>query len=321
MVTSFTGPAGAVRPGGLFAAIRAALPSLVPSEQRVAEVCLARPGEVVEWSAAQLAEAAGTSAATVVRACQSLGFRGFQHFRVELAREVGAAALHGELGRAGAADPVEQLVDTVFEAAAKVLADALGPLDRARLTPAVDLLDSAGRLLIVGNGGSAPVAQDAALRFLIIGRPAEAPGDSIIQEIAARLLAPTDVCLVITSSGANEPTLRAAEAARTAGATVIGITSYTSGPLAEIADITLVVGKPDWPVGTDTIASRLASLLLLNALQLAVGLRRENDPRRVSSLVPDILGHAVRAEPVEPVEPVEADHGDHDDHGDRARRR
>ncbi|WP_035920521.1 hypothetical protein [Frankia sp. QA3] len=50
------------------------------------------------------------------------------------------------------------------------------------------------------------------------------------------------------------------------------------GPLAEIADITLVVGTPDWPVGTDTIASRLASLLLLNALQLAVGLRRESAP-------------------------------------------
>ncbi|SNQ47905.1 putative RpiR familytranscriptional regulator with phosphosugar-binding domain [Frankia canadensis] len=289
--------AGGARPGGLFAAIRATLPSLVPSERRVAEVCLARPEEIVEWSAAQLADAAGTSTATVVRACQSLGFRGFQHLRLDLAREAGAAALRGEVGSTGSGDPVERLLDTVFAAATKVLADALGPLDRSLLAPAVDLLDRAGRLLVVGNGGSGPIAQDAALRFLLIGRPAEAPSDSLLQSISARLLAPTDVCLVITSSGANEPTLRAAEAARTAGAPVIGITSYTSGPLGEIADILLVVGTPDWPVGTDLIASRLASLLLLNTLQLAVGLRRGSDPRPESTAVTDLLGYALRAEP------------------------
>ncbi len=296
MVIPSPGPSGS-RPGGLFAAIRATLPSLVPSEQRVVEVCLARPGDVVEWSAAQLADAAGTSTATVVRACQHLGFRGFQHFRVELARETGAAALRGEVGWASGADPTERLVDTVFDAAAKVLSDALGPLDRSGLAPAVDLLDQAGRLLVIGNGGSASIAQDAALRFLTIGRPAEAPSDSIIQEISARLLTPSDVCLVVTSSGANEPTLRAAEAAHTAGAPVIGITSYTAGPLADIADITLVVGTPDWPIGTDMIASRLASLLLLNALQLAVGLRRENNPQHAGTITRDILGHSVRADP------------------------
>ncbi len=295
MVTPSAGPPGA-RPGGLFATIRAALPGLLPSEQRVAEVCLARPGDVVEWSAAQLAEAAGTSTATVVRACQHLGFRGFQHFRVELARESGAAALRGEIGRTDAADPVERLVDTVFGAATAVLADALGPLDRSRLAPAVDLLDRANRLLVIGNGGSAPVAQDAALRFLSMGRPAEAPGDSIAQELTARLLAPSDVCLVITSSGANEPSLRAAEAARTAGAAVIGITSYTAGPLAEIADISLVVGSPDWPISSDMIASRLASLLLLNALQLAVGLRRTDNPLLAGTVMRDVQGHSVRAE-------------------------
>ncbi|AEH10733.1 MULTISPECIES: MurR/RpiR family transcriptional regulator [Protofrankia] len=297
MVIPSPGRSGS-RPGGLFAAIRAALPGLVPSEQRVVEVCLAQPGKVVEWSVAQLADAAGTSTATVVRACQHLGFRGFQHFRVEFARESGAVALRGEVGWAGGANPVERLVDTVFGAAAKVLGDALGPLDRASLAPAVDLLDQAGRLLVVGNGGSAPIAQDAALRFLSIGRPAEAPGDSLVQEISARLLAASDVCLVVTSSGANEPTLRAAEAAHTAGAPVIGITSYTAGPLADIADIILVVGTPDWPIGSDMIASRLASLLLLNALQLAVSLRRENNPQRTGTITANIFG--VRAEPESP---------------------
>ncbi len=68
--------------------VRAAASALGPSEGRVAAVIMDRPDDVVDWSAAELAAAAGTSTATVIRACQSLGFRGFQHLRLELARSV-----------------------------------------------------------------------------------------------------------------------------------------------------------------------------------------------------------------------------------------
>ncbi|CUU55352.1 DNA-binding transcriptional regulator, MurR/RpiR family, contains HTH and SIS domains [Parafrankia irregularis] len=291
-----TAPAGAPLPGGLFAVVQAALPGLIRSERRVAEVCLAQPDDVVQWSVAELAAAAGVSTATVVRACQHLGFRGFQHMRLELARQAGALSLRD--ARAPLPDdPPERVVDAVFATAAEALTDALGPLDRGALAPAVDLLVHANRLLLVGNGGSAPVAQDAALRFITIGRPAEAPTDSITQALAARLLAPTDVCMVITSSGANEPTLRAAEAARAAGAPVIAITSYSAGPITELATVLLVVGTPGLPLGSETIASRLSSLLLLNALQLAVMLRIPADASAHNAgAIKEVLDHQLRTE-------------------------
>ena len=72
--------------GSVLLRVRAALPLLGPSERRVAQVILDRPGAVTEWSTAELATEAGTSTATVVRACQNLGFRGFQHLRLEVAR-------------------------------------------------------------------------------------------------------------------------------------------------------------------------------------------------------------------------------------------
>jgi protein-tyrosine phosphatase len=119
-------PAGTAqpRPGSLFAAIRATLPGLIPSERRVAEVCLRRADEVADWSAAQLATAAEVSTATVVRTCQSMGFRGFQQFRMAFAREAGAYLREGEpaegasggrpaLREPRAGDPPEQIVDAV----------------------------------------------------------------------------------------------------------------------------------------------------------------------------------------------------------------
>ncbi len=284
------------QPGGLLASIRAALPSLVPSERRVAQVCLDRPADVAEWSAADLAGAAGTSNATVVRACQRLGLRGFQHLRLALAREAGATGVRARHAVSAGDDP-EAVVSAVFQTATDVLSEALGPLDAAAVRDAVQILACAQRLLIVGNGGSAPVAQDAALRFLSIARPAEAPADTIVQQLSARLLSSADACLVITSSGANEPSLRAAEAAKASGARVVGITSYVAAPLREYADVVLVVGIPSWPLGSDTIASRLAFLLLLNALQLCVGSTRGDEQGRARTAGSELLGTVVTQRP------------------------
>lgn len=277
------------RPGSLFAAIRATLPGLIPSERRVAEVCLRRADEVADWSAAQLATAAEVSTATVVRTCQSMGFRGFQQLRMAFAREAGAYLRDGEAGDGGAGarpplrepragDPPAQIVDTVFELGRAVLTDSLTALDQAQVARAVDLLDGARRLLVVGNGGSAPVAQDAALRFLSVGRSAEAPADALTQQLAAGGLTAADVCLLITGSGVNDLTFRVARLARDRGASIVLLTSYAAGPIAELASATLVVGVAHWPLGSDTIGSRLPSLLLVTALQLAVGLRREGAP-------------------------------------------
>jgi DNA-binding MurR/RpiR family transcriptional regulator len=293
-------PVGNTPAGSLFATIRAALPTLIPSEQRVAEVCLQRADEVAEWSAAQLAAHAEVSAATVVRACQSMGFRGFQQLRMAFAREAAtiARAAPGAtrptpLRRPAAGDPPGQIVTAVFEVATAVLADSLVSLDHAQLARAVGLLTCARRLLVIGNGGSAPVAQDAALRFLMLGRSAEAPVDAQTQQVAANGLTPQDVCLLVTSSGVNELTVRAAELAHARGAALVVVTSYAAGPLREIAEATLVVGVAHWPLGSDTIGSRLPSLLLVTALQQAVALRAEHAPGSSPAEQQELLGAMV----------------------------
>ncbi|MFF9565106.1 MurR/RpiR family transcriptional regulator [Leifsonia sp. NPDC014704] len=74
--------------GGTLAYIDSVIPALVPSEQRVARAILESPEDVAMMSAADLAARTGTSNATVIRASQSLGFKGFQHLRLLLLRDM-----------------------------------------------------------------------------------------------------------------------------------------------------------------------------------------------------------------------------------------
>ena len=275
-------PAGpSPRHSGTLARLRTALPVLGPSERRVAEVLLAHREEVAQWSTADVATAARTSAATVIRACQNVGFRGFQHLRLELAR---SAPEEPEPG----AHPLAHLVAEAVDA----LSVARDSLDAEAFDRAVDVLAAAGRLVVVGTGFSAPPVQDAAMRFATAGRPVEAPGDVLAQQFAASTLGPGDACLAVSYSGANTHTLQACAAAREGGATVVAVTSFTRTPLARLTDVALVTGAVHQAHDVDPALSRLGHSLVLHALYARL-LARVGDRPGTEARMRDVVADAL----------------------------
>lgn len=76
-----------VNDGQLAAHIRAHLPELRDAEARVAQVVLDQGAELASLTIGDVAALAGTAPSSVVRACQRLGFRGFQQLKLAAARQ------------------------------------------------------------------------------------------------------------------------------------------------------------------------------------------------------------------------------------------
>lgn len=247
------------RSSATLARLRSGLATLGPGEQRVVRTVLTEPAAVVELSTAELAAASGTSPATVVRACQSLGFRGFHHLRLELAR----AAPDPE-------HPPATPLDSAFSAATEALTATRATVDEAGFAQVVDLVVRARRILLVGNGFSSPPIQDAALRLTTAGRSVEAPVDILGQQFSARLLTADDLCLAVSYSGANTHTLRACNAAHERGATIVSVTSYPGTPLTRISDHVLIAGAGAHENEADSFSARVSQSTILYALQRAV---------------------------------------------------
>lgn len=254
-------------PGQVVAHIRSSRPSLLPAEQAVAAVFLAHTQKIVELSSQQVADLAGASRATVVRTCQSLGFSGYQQLRVLLARDAGYASTDQRPKVVGAPGMVADTFVQVGQAVATMAA----LLDPDAVTGSVQAMAQAGRMLVVGNGLSAPLAADMASRLSAIGRPAESSLDVIGQQISARLLAPSDLLLIISGSGANSSSLRVAQAAKDAGANLVAITAFARSPLAAMADFSLVVGMGDLSFREEvTVTSRIPQTILMEGLIAAL---------------------------------------------------
>jgi len=259
------------------ASIRAALSSLQPADARVARAILADPAAVVYLTVTEVAARAETSASTVVRACQELGFRGFHDLKLALARDLGAATVGGRDIDEG--DAPGDVLRKVLASDAEAIGGSLATIDEAAFGKAVDALEKASSVLFVGVGTSAPLAQDAAYRFLTIGVDARAPADVHVQHVAARLLRAGDVCFAISHTGSTRETVEEVSAAREAGATTIALSSFFRSPLAEVAEIVLVAGGTEHSFRIEAMASRIGHLSVLDALFVALALRRPERSR------------------------------------------
>lgn len=241
------------------------------------------PDAVIHQSVSEVAQAADTSTATVVRCAQKLGYRGFHDLKLALARE--QEPLADPCVRAGTS-----LLYQVCEAGAQTIRDAAALVDPVEFDIVVDAIAGAGRALFVGVGTSSPLAQDAAYRFTTIGVPAEAPADAHVQHVKASLVSSGDVCVAVSHTGSTREILTTVNAARAAGATTVAITSFARSPLTESVDHVILAGTRELSFGLEAMASRLAHLALLDALLVAVANLDPDRAQRTLRLYTDALG-------------------------------
>jgi RpiR family transcriptional regulator, carbohydrate utilization regulator len=257
------------RAGSVAERVRAMSASLAPGEARVAAVLLAEGADVIHLTVSEAADAAGVGVGTVVRACQRLGFHAFQDAKIALGRDLQPLSLptRSDIEPSDCPSEVlEKLTVGSDEAVRRVPAS----VDPEALQRAVTLLCRARRVLFLGVGTSSPLAQDAAYRLSTIGVGAEAPADVHVQHVRARLLGEGDAAIAISHTGATRETVAAAYGAKQAGADLVAITSFAHTPLTQVCDVVLVAGSSETRVRVEAMTSRLAHLLVLDALYVSV---------------------------------------------------
>ncbi|WP_207945752.1 MurR/RpiR family transcriptional regulator [Actinomadura sp. 7K534] len=279
---------GAGEHAGILAQIRAARPAYVRGDRRVADAVLADPEAVIHLTVSDLAEEAGTAASTVVRFCQRLGLRGFHALKLAIARELGGGNALIE-SRVEAGDRPIDVLGKIITSDAEALRDIGSTIDAEQLDTAVDALHRAERILLVGVGTSAPLAQDFAYRLLTIGLHADAPADAHVQHVAARLLGPSDACLAVSHTGSTRETVSAMEAAHGVRAATIALTSFARSPLTSVADTVLVAGSRETSFRIEAMTSRIAHLSLLDALFVSLVLRRPAAASAASEVTGGVL--------------------------------
>ena len=250
---------------GCFIRIQGTYNSLRTAEQRVADFILKHAEELIYLTVTELAERTQTSESTVVRLCQKIGYKGYQEFKIMLARDlVGPTeTVYEEIDKG---DSLSVLKNKIFQANAQALKDTIEVLGDDELVRAVEALARARRVEVYGIGGSAPLALDAYHKFMKLGIGAVWLSDSDLMAMSSSLLGVGDVVLGISHTGASRDVCDAMENAQNAGATTICITHRATSPITKVANIKLFTAAKETSFGSDATSSRIAQLTIIDTL-------------------------------------------------------
>jgi len=233
-------------------------------------------------SAQQAGEKTDTSAATVVRFAQTLGYEGYSELqsaiRVELPSYM--TAVERIQARLESPPPPDNIPHKVFYTDIGNIERTANNLDESRLDAAISAIIEAKRIYVVGSGLSASPALFLAHSLKIIGFDARASlndGLSLAADNAqfdnGTLLIAIDLWRYVRS------TIQAVALANKLGSQTIAITDSTVSPLANMADYA-------FEVATDGVSHSLSTTGVMSFLNVLIA--------ALSYRIPEQTMHSLR---------------------------
>jgi len=249
--------------------LRAMLSSLSPAERQIGKYILDQHQQVLQMTLAEVASSSGVSDATAVRFFRSLGYDRWLDLKIALSQSDHALpSFHEKITED---DTVEQITFKVFQNAIDALQQTASVLDQQAMEQALDMVWSAGKVLVIGAGTSCPVAQELFNRLFRLGLNVSIETDSLLQVMQASLLKPEDLLIAISQTGESSIAVRTASVAVGNGTPVVAITGNRLSDLAKMADAVLLSSSHE--LIQETLASRIAQHAIAHALYINLALR------------------------------------------------
>lgn len=248
--------------------IHASYYQLTATERKVADYVLVNHAKVQYMSITQLADECGTADASISRFCRSLQLKGFNAFKLELARHTVTGAVPEQSNQNGQEDletPEGRCRET-GRLNQEAVSQTIELVDQDAVQKAVGLFEKAGKVISMGAGGSMVMASDFAHLFSTVSGKFFTVADSHLQMSAVATMDPGDVVVLLSYSGATTNGLQILELAKARNIATVLITRYPKSPAANLADVVLVCGSNESPVQQGSVRAKVAQLVVMDVL-------------------------------------------------------
>ncbi len=243
--------------------IRFNLAGLSAAEATVGRWIVANATRLPSLSMGQVAVECAVSDTTVLRLCRRVGFRGFTDLKFRFiedgARLVSPEHDEGEGERHIGASVAAAVFDDCIQGLRDTLAVLGDSIDRA-----VDLIDAAEQILVIGVGTSRPVIDAIQSQFFRLGLDCRSQTDSYLQLMEVALLTPKALVIGVSHSGASLDPIETLRVARANGLATICITGVSGSPITKYADVALTSIATE--LRTEAVVGRVVQVALASAL-------------------------------------------------------
>lgn len=257
--------------------------SFSTSEKKIADYILRYPDKAVNCNVSELANASGTSDATIIRFCKHLGYSGYYQLRITLSREL------GRIDQSYDADSNEGTAASVLQKYAANIQSMARKIDEKTFQECARLIENCHYVHIVATGNTTPLAHHVGFR---LGRLGIRSTFHMITEYFLNdiiLAQEDDVVLAISQSGTSKQVVKAMELAIDRKIPTIAVVGYEYSPVSRLADYLLPAIVPEQTFDYRKNHAHVYEMAVLDALMEMISHNRENRNQTLNQDLQEML--------------------------------
>jgi len=272
----------------IFERIESHAPKFSKGQRRIAAFITESPDKAAFMTAAKLGSTVGVSESTVVRFAYELGFDGYPDLSKAI-RQVIKNQLTSVQRIAVTKERIsseEDVLNKILSSDADKIKHTLEEISREDFFGAAEALSDAKNIYIIGGRSSSALAQFIYFYLNLMFSNVHLIHTSSTSELYEQMVrvGPGDVLIGICFPRYTSVTVKAFRFAHNVGARTIAVTDGPSSPLAEYATY-LLSARSDVNSFVDSL---VAPLSVLNALIVAVGLKKQEQVTATFNRLEDI---------------------------------
>lgn len=265
---------------GIIIKLNAMKNQLTSIEKKIAEYILEDPERIKNLNTYEIAKNCNTSQASIVRFSKKLGFSGFPDFKLSLSQDIGnrkaeshVNIMHEELK---STDSFEIIGKKVATENIRAVNNTYEITDFNELEKAVQAINNARKIMLVGVGFSGIVARDFYFKLMELGKVASFENDSHMQLSYLSTMNENDILFVISHSGKTLELFNLAKVAKNKGIKIITLTSVASNPIRDLGDIRLSTVEMKSDFRATALSPRISQLTVIDMIYIKLMLENEN---------------------------------------------
>ena len=251
-------------------------------EKKIANYIMQNHKEVVNMTIGDLAEASGTSVATISRFCRKCGVDGFHHLKIGLAKEIVENDTDMPVSNDISRKDIGQSLQNILANKIEELRQTVSLIDEKQLNTILDCIQNAGTVQLVAVGNTIPVALDGAFKLNEIGIRAVAGTIWETQLTFSLSLKPGDVLIAISNSGESRQVAKMVRVAKKNGVTTIGITNNPRSTIGSDVDYHIQTATREKLFLNEFCFYRVSAMTVMEILYLFLTVGQERSYERMS---------------------------------------
>lgn len=265
---------------GIIVKITAMKNQLTSMEKRISEYVLEDPERIKNLNTYDVAKNCKVSQATIVRFAKKMGFSGFPEFKLTLSQDIGNRKaeshiniMHEELKPN---DTFEIIGKKVANENIRAVNNTYEITDFNELEKAVQAINKARKIMLVGVGFSGIVAKDFYFKLMELGKVASFENDSHMQLSYISTMNENDILFVISHSGKTLELFNLVKVAKNRGIKIITLTNVANNPIRELGDIKLGTVEMKSDFRATALSPRISQLTVIDMIYVKLMLENEN---------------------------------------------